>query len=294
MKAEIEVLQPGLFTSVQDFGRFGFRKFGVPVSGAMDSYASKMANLILKNSVNAAVLEITQMGPKLRFSGATLIALSGADLSPRINGEIVENNQVLQVFPGDELSFGRRKAGCRAFMAVAGGILSEERMKSRSWYEGVTENFRLENGMRLSYEISDAELSETHSSLRFDDSYLTSPDIEVYAGPEFHLLDEEQQVHLMDSSFSVDKNNNRMAIQLQEKVENQLEPIITGPVVPGTVQLTPSGNLIVLMRDCQTTGGYSRVLQLSENGINSLAQKVMGDEVEFRKLREEDFEEGIQ
>ncbi|MGA9326283.1 MAG: biotin-dependent carboxyltransferase family protein [Salegentibacter sp.] len=294
MKAEIEVLQPGLFTSVQDFGRFGFRKFGVPGSGAMDSYASKTANLILKNSVNAAVLEITQMGPKLRFSGATLIALSGADLSPRINGEIVENNEVLEIQPGDELSFGRRKVGCRTFMAISGGILSEEIMKSRSWYEGVTENFRLENGMRLPYEASEAEVSQTYSSLRVDDHYLQTPEIDVFAGPEFHLLDEEQQVHLMDSSFSVDKNNNRMAIQLQEKVENQLEPIITGPVVPGSVQLTPSGNLIVLMRDCQTTGGYPRVLQLSENGINSLAQKVIGDEVEFRKVREEGFEEGIQ
>lgn len=291
MKAEIEVLQPGLFSSVQDFGRFGFKKYGVPVSGAMDSYASKTANLILKNPVDAAVLEITQMGPKLRFSAATQIALSGADLSPRINDEIVENNQVLQILPDDELSFGRRKAGCRAFMAVSGGIRSKEIMESRSWYEGITEHFRLENGMRLSYESSEEVASQTYSSLRFDDSYLSSADIGVYAGPEFHLLSEEQQVQLMDSSFSVDKNNNRMAIQLQEKVENDLQPLITGPVVPGTVQLTPSGNLIVLMRDCQTTGGYPRVLQLSENGINALAQKIMGDEVEFRKLREEDFEQ---
>src|SRR6056297_2703027 len=126
MAAELEVLQPGLFTSIQDRGRFGFMQYGVPVSGAMDSYAAGLANLLLKNQPDAAVLEITQAGPKLRFSEATAITVTGAELSPVLNGRAVENNHVLQVNAGEILSFGKRKFGARAYLAIQGGIFTEK------------------------------------------------------------------------------------------------------------------------------------------------------------------------
>ncbi|MDT0650956.1 biotin-dependent carboxyltransferase family protein [Autumnicola edwardsiae] len=279
--AKIDVLQPGLFSTIQDFGRLGFLKFGVPQSGAMDFYAAKMANLILRNKADAPVLEITQMGPKLQFSAPTEIAIAGADLSPKINGRQIENISVFKVVAGETLSFGRRKNGCRAYLAVKNGFDSELLMNSKSWYNGLTENFKLEKGMALPYAPFEEKELSTHSSVRFISDYIVSKSIMAYPGPEYNQLCDAQKALLMETGYTIGKDNNRMAIQMMEPLVNDLEPIITGPVLPGTVQLTPSGKLIVLMRDCQTTGGYPRILQLSENGINCLAQKVAGEKIKF-------------
>jgi biotin-dependent carboxylase-like uncharacterized protein len=284
MKAEIEVLQPGLFSTIQDPGRNGFLKYGVPMSGVMDFYAAKMANLILRNTPNSAVLEITQMGPKLKFSDPVKISICGALLSPKINNFKIENNRVYKIEAGDELSFGKRQLGCRAYLAISGGFKTEKVLKSRSWYEGVTDNFKLNKTLKLPYESTNESKIETNASIKFSSEYLVTSEIDVFPGPEFDLLTESEQEILRSRSFSIDKNNNRMAIQLKEIMENMLKPIITGPVLPGTVQLTPSGKLIVLMRDCQTTGGYPRVMQLSETGMNKIAQKIIGDSVSFAFL----------
>lgn len=282
MKAEIEVLHPGLFSSIQDFGRRGFQKYGVPFSGAMDRLALKTANLILRNKADAAVLEITQMGPKLKFSAPAKIAISGAYLSPKLNDSEIENNEVIKIEPGDVLSFGRPVKGSRAYLAIAGGFQTEKILESRSWYEGITAFQKLEKGHRLPYSAVSGEVKETYASVKFDSSYLDTSELRVFPGPEFEKLPQELKTTLLKNNFSISKNNNRMAVQLGEKLENELEPIITGPVLPGTVQLTPGGNLIVLMRDSQTTGGYPRVLQLSEHSLNILAQKKTGEEVHFK------------
>ncbi len=284
MKAEIEVLQPGLFSTIQDPGRRGFLKYGIPMSGVMDFYAAKFANLILRNNPDSAVLEITQMGPKLRFSHPVKISICGALISPKINNFPIENNRVYKIEAGDELSFGKRKVGCRAYLAISGGFKTKKVLKSRSWFEGVTDNFKLIKSLKLPYESTNESKTETNTSIKFISEYLGTSEIEVFPGPEFDLLSESEQEILKSHNFSIDKNNNRMAIQLQEIVENTLKPIITGPVLPGTVQLTPSGKLIVLMRDCQTTGGYPRVMQLSETGMNKIAQKIIGECVSFAFL----------
>lgn len=282
MKAEIEVLQSGLFSSIQDFGRRRFQKYGVPLSGVMDRIALKTANLILQNQADAAVLEITQMGPKLKFSASTKIAISGAYLSPKLNDSEIENNEVIKINEGDVLSFGKPELGMRAYLAILNGFKTEKALQSRSWYDGITIYEKLEKGMKLEYLASEDEKHQTNASVKFDLQYLISEEIGVFPGPEFEKLPETLKNHLRQSKFSIDKNNNRMAIQLSEILENELAPIITGPVLPGTVQLTPGGKLIVLMRDCQTTGGYPRVLQLSEKGINMMAQKRVGDKVRFK------------
>ena len=284
MKAEIEVLQPGLFSTIQDPGRNGFLKYGVPMSGVMDLYAAQMANLILRNSPNSAVLEITQMGPKLKFSDPAKISICGALLSPKINNFKIGNNRVYKIEAGDELSFGKRQLGCRAYLAISGGFKTEKILKSRSWFEGITDNFKLNKNMKLPYESTNESKIETNASIKFTSEYLVTSEIGVFPGPEFYLLTEGEQEILRSRNFSIDKNNNRMAIQLQEIMGNTLKPIITGPVLPGSVQLTPSGKLIVLMRDCQITGGYPRVMQLSETGMNKIAQKIMGDSLRFAFL----------
>lgn len=288
MKGKIEVLQPGLYSTIQDSGRFGFRKFGVPGSGALDSYAATMANLLLQNHPDDAVLEITQMGPKLKFSSAVRIVVTGADLSPKVNNIPIENSKVHFLGNGDILSFGERKLGARCYLGVAGGFKTQIILQSRSWYKGITPNFRLEKGMELEYDTSPQIPTVTTSAVKIKSSYLNLNNLDVSPGPEFHKLPENIKKQLFTVEFHVSRNNNRMGVQLEEKIENDMEPIITGPVVPGTVQFTPAGRLIILMRDCQTTGGYPRILQLNDFALNVLAQKVEGDAVRFIEMRNRD------
>lgn len=283
MKAEIEVLQPGLFSTLQDKGRRGYLSYGVPPAGPMDSFSAGMANMLLQNSPNSAVMEITLMGPQLRFSASTQIAIFGAFLSPKLNREGILNNKIYRIEAGDVLSFGRRIRGNRAYLAVKNGFKSETILGSRSWFEGLTSAVKLEKGMKLEYEAFDGASEMTHSLIKVKD-FITSEEVETFPGPEFSQLPEEKKEELQKRHFSLSINNNRMGVQLEEELQNDLQPILTGPVLPGTVQLTPSGKLIVLMRDGQTTGGYPRVLQLSEQGINSLAQKVQGEKIVFRLL----------
>lgn len=281
MKAEIEVTRPGLFSTIQDMGRRGYLRYGVPVSGVMDQYAAKIGNLLLQNPADAAVLEMTLIGPTLIFHGSAKIAISGADFSPQVNKAPVSNNAVIIINPGDELSFGRRIFGCRTYLAVSGGFQTENPLDSQSWYEGVTAQSKLERGDKIPFNSAEDAASETQTAVKVESGYMEQSEIAAFPGPEYHLLSKEEQEILLNFQYSVGKNANRMAIQLKEEFENTLAPILTGPVLPGTVQLTPSGRLIILMRDCQTTGGYPRVLQISEEGMNVLAQKVMGDKLQF-------------
>src|SRR5690606_35113395 len=143
MIAEIEVIQPGLFSTIQDSGRFGFRDFGVPVSGPMDSYASRLGNLILHNNPESSVLEITQIGPRLKFNAQANIVITGADFSVEINTMKTKNNRIINVMAGDVLNFGKRLCGARAYLSIQGGFISDEVLGSCSWYEGLTPHFRL-------------------------------------------------------------------------------------------------------------------------------------------------------
>ena len=160
-------------------------------------------------------------------------------------------------------------------------------MESYSWYDGLTKDFRLKKGMKLNYQSESSATGETNSSLKLDTQYLKSDEVEVYPGPEFDHLTATQQNHIFGSYFKTDESSNRMAVQLKELLQNNLQAIVTSPVMPGTVQLTPSGKIIILMRDCQTTGGYPRILQLSEKGIQVLSQKLPGEEIKF--LRKDYF-----
>ena len=134
--------------------------------------------------------------------------------------------------------------------------------------------------MLISQYLSSVETK--NAKVRFYSSYFESPILKVTKGPEFSKLSLEQQELLCSQNFEVSKHNNRMAYQLLPLFHNSLDSIFTAPVLPGTIQLTPSGQLIVLMKDCQTTGGYPRVLQLTEESINILSQKFTGASVLMR------------
>src|SRR5690606_27226917 len=278
----VKVLKPGFYTTVQDMGRSGFQQYGVPVSGVMDVYAASVANLLLGNEANDAVLELTMTGPTLQFVCKTAICITGADMSPKLNQQPIAINKEVEVKEGDVLSFGRLNFGVRSYLAVSGGCKTDQVMNSRSLYHGVTLQSAIAKGDELPIEAHLAPVKNKHALLNIKTDYLTSKEIEVFKGPEYNKLSKQQQKKLLTQELVVSKENNRMAYQMEQVLENTLEPIITSAVLPGTVQLTPSGKLIVLMSDCQTTGGYPRVLQLTAHAINVLSQKMAGQAVFFR------------
>ncbi len=277
----LKVLQPGFFSTIQDLGRFGFRDIGVPVSGVMDSYSAQFANALLGNAKGSAIIEMTMLGGKFQFLEPAIIAISGALMNPKLNDEPVSQNKLIHIQANDVLYFANVKKGFRTYLAVKGGFKTENVLGSRSMYPSVTSQSVIKKEDYFFYEPFEG-VPYAFSKVKYDDSHLESNVLEVFKGVEFDKLSENQKQQLFSNGFLVSKNNNRMAYQLEPKLENSLKSILSSPVLPGTVQLTPNGNLIVLMRDCQTTGGYPRVLQLTEKSINVLSQKTLGNTIKFR------------
>jgi biotin-dependent carboxylase-like uncharacterized protein len=277
----IEVLSSSFGLSIQDLGRFGYAGFGLPCSGAMDQYAAKLANKVLNNAEDAAVLEITNGGCKLVFKANTCICLTGADYSAKCNEESIELNKLVQVKDGTLLSFAKRKFGFRTYLAVKNGVKTKTILNSRSQYKGITSTPVLQKGDVLHIDAPVADEKSASAKVKVELEHFTSTELSCYKGPEFDLLNKTQQQQIQDNSFKISMNNSRMGYQLEQKIENTLSQMLTSSVLPGTVQLTPSGKLIILMRDCQVTGGYPRVLQLSEFSINRLAQKTTDESIQF-------------
>lgn len=246
----------------------------------MDVKTGQMVNSLLGNKPDDATLEITMTGPRLQFEEPTFIALGGAEMPAFIDGNHLPHNQIHQINPGDIISFGKLKSGLRVYMAIKGGIQSPEVLGSRSYFKSITDIDRVRSGDEIPYNPL-SEFKPKISSIKTN-SHLKKQQIDVHEGPEFKLLDPSSREQLFNSAFTIAKEYNRMAYQLQEKITSPKISMITSANLPGTVQLTPSGKLIILMRDGQTTGGYPRVLQLDEKAISVLAQKKFGDQILFK------------
>ena len=275
----IKVIDPGFYTSIQDKGRFGFQNYGVPVSGCMDENSAEIANQILENLTSSALLELTMTGCSLEFKKDTIIAVTGSDMNAKLNGSSIQMYNKIDVKKGDLLSFDRFEYGFRTYIAFQGGIKSEKVMKSRSMYNGITKSFKIQKNDKI---VLNNSINKSRSTNQEKiQKLILSDNIECYKGPEFHKLSKENKENLLKKQFSISNNHNRMGYILNEKIKNNIKPFITSHVMPGTVQLTPGGKIIILMRDCQTTGGYPRILQLTNSAINILSQKMTNSEIKF-------------
>jgi biotin-dependent carboxylase-like uncharacterized protein len=283
----IEVVSGGLYTSIQDLGRFGYRRLGVPLSGAMDSYSARLANRLVGNSINDAVLEITHIGPVLNFTRKTEIAITGAGFCPTLNNVEVPLNSRVYIPEGSTLKFGLPGYGLRAYLSVHGGFNNEKKLNSYSQYPGITTKETIEKGDTLLIQEYNAQPSKLTASVKVPKEHFTTENIHVYQGPEFHLFSEVIQKKLLKAPLVIGAESNRMAYMIDGMSNFSANEIITAPVQPGTVQLMPSGQCVVLMRDAHTSGGYARILQLSENAINVLAQKRAGEKIKFRFIDSE-------
>jgi len=280
----VRVLHSGLMTSVQDLGRNGFQEYGIPISGAMDQTSAKQANVILGNSVTEAVLEYALLGPTLAFDTSAIICFTGAPFEASVNhSEQIPMNTPYKINKGDIVSVKNTRKGVFGYLGIQGGWKAETVFESKSMYQGITTQPTVKKDSLLKFE----EHTKIHSSNSNDfnnNINIESPIIEVSKGPEFELLSSSQQLKLTSEIFRLSNKCNRMAYQFENLIINELPSMITSLVQPGTVQLTPKGELIILMRDAQTTGGYSRILQLSEKAIDQLSQKTPGSELRFKIL----------
>lgn len=285
MKDSIVIKRTGFYTTIQDKGRFGYASVGVPESGAMDKNAMLLANALVNNLENEAVLEYTLVGPTIAFHCDRHFVITGGTTLARLDNQVIQNNTVYLGCKGQTLALTKITEGCRGYVAIAGGLQVPEILGSKSMYAPITTMGYIHQPMEIPIGISaygavkGARIKS--KKVKDDTSYLKKNLIHVYKGPEYDLLDVHFHTYITETSFLISKLWNRMAVQLEETINHNTPSIRTGPVLPGTVQLTPSGRLVILMKDCQTTGGYPRVMQLSENGMHVLAQKKQGDRISF-------------
>ncbi|MDY8138072.1 biotin-dependent carboxyltransferase family protein [Aquimarina sp. 2201CG5-10] len=281
MNGEVKIIRPGIYTSIQDLGRFGFSKYGIPKSGAMDQMSVKLANAILGNDENDAVLEWTMQGPILQFSEQTIIVLTGAEVDAFLNKKKIKKNKQFSVDKNDILELKYCKNNMYGYVGIKNGFKTEITFNSRSFFKGITRLEKLKKGDVVPYQKNE-NFEEQYASVLRQDYDQNSLVLKAFKGPEFDLLTSSEKESLKNMNFTISNIRSRMAIQLNETIVNKISSMLTSPVLPGTIQLTPSGKLIVLMRDCQTTGGYPRILQLFQEDINNIAQKRTGENIKFK------------
>ena len=272
----IKVIQTGLFTTIQDGGRHGYRNIGIPTSGFMDQENAWAANIIVDNDREESLFEITLTGPTLIFNGNYVISLTGGDFNPLINELPVKMYQPINVKLGDTLKINNTKNGARCYLAISGGIDVKSIFGSKSFFSNISESYYLRKGDEI--KISNNSNSKILKKNKF--KFKLKKSMDVFKGPEFDLLSIKVKKMLFKNEFTI-RTNSRMGYNLEEKVQIGIKSIISSPVMPGTIQLTPSGKMIILHRDCQTTGGYPRILQLNKSSLNHLSQIKSNEKIKF-------------
>lgn len=284
-----KVIQPGAYTTVQDKGRFGYQQFGVPVCGVIDSFAYRVANILVGNFQGQAVLEATIFGPTLKVLNPGLIAVTGGNLSPFLNNTPLPMWESVAIHTNDILQFKGVKSGCRAYIAVAGGIDAPMVMGSRSTYVagkiGGIDGRPLAAGDRLNKGKGTGKAGVRVPS---DLIPIYSSDIElrVILGPQDDYFSEGIE-KFFGSTFKVSTKSDRMGYRLEgdpimhkDGVEKS---IISEPSVPGGIQIPPDGQPIILLVE-QTVGGYTKIATVISPDIGKVGQAKPGDRIHFRQV----------
>ncbi|WP_111669487.1 5-oxoprolinase subunit C family protein [Algoriphagus litoralis] len=279
------LIKSGPGSSIQDLGRIGLARYGVPHSGPMDMKSFAWVNHILQNEVYNAVLEIAQPGFLIRFDSPTCLALAGGQATISLNGQEIEKSTMLSVKSNDELEIGGFQTGALIYIGIRYGFKSPKVMGSRSFYSGLTASGFLHKGDKLTYFNDSNATPLFNAKAKWSTDWFQTDRIDVYPGPDFHLLEDKVKEKLWSQAFKISQQSNRMGTQLLELVENSLPELPTNPVFPGTVQLTSGGKVIILGQDAQVTGGYPRILQLTDLAKSILAQKKPGQSIRFSLMR---------
>ncbi len=302
----IRVKSPGLLTTVQDIGRFGEYDIGMPPSGAMDVFSYQVGNYLVGNEDGAAGLEITYFGPELEFTEDAVVAVTGAEMPPKINGEEAPTWETLQVREGDVLSFDYLKNGARSYLAVAGGVDVPVFMHSRSTYTliglGGHEGRALKEGDELS--LGEARNGEARVGKRVEEDhiprYTKETELRVIIGLASYRLTEESMREFLNVEWTVTPDADRVGyryrggelgfVEREQPAGAGSDPanVVDFGYPIGSIQVPGGVEPIVLMNDAVTGGGYATIGTVISADRDRLAQSKTNDKTRFRSIELEE------
>ncbi|MCL2873296.1 MAG: biotin-dependent carboxyltransferase family protein [Defluviitaleaceae bacterium] len=286
-----EIITPGILTIVVDSGRKGFRKLGIPSSGAMDSLAYKTANILVGNDENSAVLEFSLTAPSMRFLSDSVIAITGAEFSPEIDGNPVPMWESIFIKKGSVLSFGMLKSGCRGYLSFAGGIDVPVVMNSKTTFLRAGIGGYEGRALKVSDIITTSAPSKTLRELignRIKQvySYTGEYTVRVVLGPQDDFFTNSGIETFLNSSYQVTNQFDRMGYRLNgPQIETKSgSDIISEGIVTGSIQIPGDGNPIIVMEDGQTAGGYAKIATVISSDLHIVAQSKTGDIIRFEGI----------
>jgi KipI family sensor histidine kinase inhibitor len=295
----VEVLDGGALTTVQDLGRYGFQRYGVPVSGAMDTFALRVANLLVGNEENAPALEMTLAGPQMLFFQGAVVAVAGGDLQPRIDDRAAPMWQAFPVSRDGVLSFRGLRAGARAYLAIAGGIDVPIVLGSRSTYMrshfGGLDGRPLRSGDRLARGPVPGTVEARRMPASWLPTYLGSHRVRVVLGPQEAAFTARGVQTLLSSAYTIGAQSDRMGYRLEgPPIEHRtVADILSDGTPAGAVQVSGDGMPLVLLADRGTTGGYAKIATAAGVDLPRLAQSRPGDRIFFDAVGVDEAHEAL-
>jgi antagonist of KipI len=286
----LRVLEPGVFTTIQDLGRPNAISAGVPPGGAMDRFAHRAANLLVGNAEGDATLECTLTGPHLVAERSCVVAVAGAEFEVRINGQVAPSWTGIFLGQGDHLVLGSRRSGGRAYIAVAGGIeadrwlgsASTNLMAARGGLHG--RNLKAGDQIGVAHDASRPAVSGHQLPKRLQPDYADHT-LAAVPGPHLKRLDADSRGLLFGAAFKVSREADRMGYRLDgPRLATSGDELLSFGLTAGAVQVPRGGQAILLMADHQTAGGYPVVATVVSASMPVAAQLVPGDELHFAEV----------
>lgn len=284
----LQIIQPGMLTTVQDKGRFGYQRFGMPVAGAMDAFALRAANLLLGNPDSAAGLEATVLGPQIRFLAETCIAITGADVAPLLDDKPIPMWQSVSVPQGASLTFRRPQDGMRAYLAVAGGIDVPIVMGSRSTYTKAAIGGLAGRPLKAGDTLSAFQAPPDASRARrmppdAIPAYGGEQTLRVILGPQHSAFTRRGIDTFLNSTYTVSIYSDRMGYRLDGPAIEHKDgaDVISDGTSMGAVQVPGDGKPIALLADRGTTGGYTKIATIISADLSKIAQAMPGSALKF-------------
>lgn len=278
---------PGLLSLIQDRGRVGHAWYAIPQGGSMDATSAETANIILGKDAASPVLEFHFLAPRIRFLSEANICLTGAEMGWVVNGEPVKRGQTLSVTSGDLLSGVSASNGCRGYMAIRGVIEARKSFGSASTYTAAAFGGNAGKAFAIGDELRWSKPTDPLFPLKLKiETGVCAEELLWVPGPEFSVLDEQSQNAIFLEPFCINPKSDRMGARLDgPRLSTQGSGQMTDsvPLLSGMLQLTPTGQLIVVLQDGQTSGGYPRVGYLNRQAVEQLNQTKIGDPFRFKR-----------
>lgn len=291
--SSFEILDAGLLTTVQDLGRHGYQRYGVSQSGVMDVFSARIANELVGNLKEDALLEMTLKGTSIKFLQEMVIAITGAECEAYINDKKIELWRSYKVFCGDKLKIGFLKNGLRAYLSFSGGIDVPLIMGSRS--TNLKANIGGFEGRKLKVGDEIKVFSKKNPILKklkpeIIPKYEKEVEIGVILGQQEHCFSEKGKETFFTSEYTVKSESDRMGIRVSgEKIEHiDGADIISDGITFGAIQIPGNGQPIIMMADRQTIGGYTKIGNVISVDLSKLSQAIPGDILRFKKIELED------